>query len=165
MRQPTDIAIAPDGMKYVVDRRVGRIFVFDAEDRHVSTLGQRGLIPVGVAVRGDELFVPDFETQSVLVLDRQTGNTLRSIGEAGGGPGQFIRPLGVDVDQDGNIYVTDAIRGRLQKFAPDGELIFIQTRPATSFVRSTWPWTAAASSTSWTPPFRTFRCSTPTASC
>jgi len=38
MRQPTDIAIASDGMKYVVDRRVGRIFVFDAEDRHVSTL-------------------------------------------------------------------------------------------------------------------------------
>jgi DNA-binding beta-propeller fold protein YncE len=126
MRQPTDIAIAPDGMKYVVDRRVGRIFVFDAEDRHVSTLGQRGLIPVGVAVRGDELYVPDFETQSVLVLDRHTGTTLRSIGEAGGGPGQFIRPLGIDVDQEGNVYVTDAIRGRLQKFAPDGELIFIQ---------------------------------------
>jgi DNA-binding beta-propeller fold protein YncE len=98
MRQPTDIAIAPDGMKYVVDRRVGRIFVY----------------------------VPDFETQSVLVLDRHTGTTLRSIGEAGGGPGQFIRPLGIDVDQEGNVYVTDAIRGRLQKFAPDGELIFIQ---------------------------------------
>ena len=124
MRQPTDIAIAPDGMKYVVDRRVGRIFVFDAEDRHVSTLGKRGLIPVGVAVRGDELYVPDFETQSVLVLDRHKGNTLRSIGEAGGGPGQFIRPLGIEIDREGNIYVTDAIRGRLQKFSPDGELIY-----------------------------------------
>ena len=124
MRQPTDIAIAPDGMKYVADRRVGRIFVFDAEDRHVSTLGQRGLIPVGVAVKGDELYVPDFETQSVLVLDRHTGNTLRSIGEAGGGPGQFIRPLGIDIDREGDIYVTDAIRGRLQKFSPDGELIY-----------------------------------------
>jgi DNA-binding beta-propeller fold protein YncE len=126
MRQPTDIAIAPDGMKYVADRRVGRIFVFDAEDRHVSTLGKRGLIPAGVAVHGDELYVPDFETQSILVLDRHKGNTLRSVGEAGGGPGQFIRPLGVDIDREGNIYVTDAIRGRLQKFSADGELIFIQ---------------------------------------
>jgi hypothetical protein len=124
MRQPTDIAIAPDGMKYVVDRRVGRIFVFDAEDRHVSTLGQRGLIPVGVAVQGDELYVPDFETQSILVLDRHTGDTLRSIGEPGGGPGQFIRPLGIDIDREGNIYVTDAIRGRLQKFSADGELVY-----------------------------------------
>jgi hypothetical protein len=124
MRQPTDIAIAPDGMKYVADRRVGRIFVFDAEDRHVLTLGGRGLIPVGVAVWGDELYVPDFETQSILVLDRYRGETLRSIGEAGGGPGQFIRPLGVEIDQQGNIYVTDAIRGRLQKFTPDGELIY-----------------------------------------
>ncbi|MHC4081404.1 MAG: NHL repeat-containing protein [Planctomycetota bacterium] len=125
MRQPTDIAIAPDGMKYVADRRVGRIFVFDAEDRHVSTLGKRGLIPVGVAVHGDELYVPDFETQSVLVLDRSSGETLRSIGEAGGDPGQFIRPLGIDVDRKGNVYVTDAIRGRLQKFAPDGELLYV----------------------------------------
>jgi len=75
-------------------------------------------------VKGDELYVPDFETQSVLVLDRHTGSTIRSIGAAGGGPGQFIRPLGIDIDQEGNIYVTDAIRGRLQKFSPDGELLY-----------------------------------------
>ncbi|MHC4217364.1 MAG: NHL repeat-containing protein [Planctomycetota bacterium] len=124
MRQPTDITIAPDGMKYVADRRVGRIFVFDAEDRHVLTLGKTGLIPVGVAVHGDELYVPDFETQTVLVLDRHRGETLRSIGAPGGGPGQFIRPLGIDVDAQGNVFVTDAIRGRLQKFDPDGELIY-----------------------------------------
>jgi hypothetical protein len=124
MRQPTDIAIAPDGMKYVVDRRVGRIFVFDAEDRHVYTFGQPGLVPVGVAVHGEELFVPDLESQSVLVLDRSRGNHLRTIGESGGGPGQFISPLGVEVDGHGDVYVTDAIRGRLQKFDPDGGLVY-----------------------------------------
>ena len=70
MQQPVDIAIAPDGTKYVVDRVRGKIFVFDANDRFVMSFGEPGLTPVGVALRGRELLVPDFQTQSVLVLDR-----------------------------------------------------------------------------------------------
>jgi sugar lactone lactonase YvrE len=120
MTQPTDIAIADDGMKYVIDRRLGRIFVFNADDKHVTTFGDEELVPSGVAVHGDELFVPDFETQSVLVMDRFRGDTLRSIGGPGGAEGQFIRPLGIDVD--GDVYVGDVIRGRLQKFDASGNL-------------------------------------------
>ena len=52
MRQPTDIAIAVDGAKYVADRRVGRIFMFSSDDRHVATFGSVELIPAGVAVHG-----------------------------------------------------------------------------------------------------------------
>jgi hypothetical protein len=121
MVQPTDIAIAPDGMKYVADRRAGRIFVFNAEDRHVVTFGETGLTPAGVAVRGRELFVPDFETQTVLVLDRFKGNTLRAIGSLEGEEKRFIRPLGVEADGQGYVYVTDVIAGRLQKFTTEGE--------------------------------------------
>jgi DNA-binding beta-propeller fold protein YncE len=124
MVQPTDIAIAPDGGKYVVDRRVNRIFVFDAEDRHIATFGPKDVIPSGIAVHGDELYVPDLESQRVLVLDRFRGSTLRSIGAPGGGRGQFISPVGVEVDASGNVYVTDPIRGRLQKFGPEGDLVF-----------------------------------------
>ncbi|MHC4448398.1 MAG: NHL repeat-containing protein [Planctomycetota bacterium] len=123
MLQPTAIAIAPDGMKYVADRKVNKIFVFDAADRHVSTFGERGLIPVGVAVSGERLLVPDFQTQSVLVLDRFRGETLRSIGGTEEAEGGFVRPLGVAVDASGGIYVSDVIRGRLQKFGDDGTVL------------------------------------------
>ncbi len=123
MAQPTDLAISTDGMKYVIDRRLGRIFVFNEQDRHVTTFGEKGLMPAGVAVHGDELFVADFQTQSVLVLDRYTGTQLRSIGGPGGGEGEFIRPLGVHVDGNGDVYVADAIRGRLQKFDDQGDVI------------------------------------------
>ena len=122
MAQPTDLAIADDGMKYVIDRRLGRIFVFNADDRHITTFGEKGLIPSGVAVHGDELFVADFQTQSVLVLDRYKGTQLRSIGGPGGGQGEFIRPLGMHVDAAGEVYVADAIRGRLQKFDGEGDV-------------------------------------------
>jgi sugar lactone lactonase YvrE len=123
MAQPTDIAIADDGMKYVIDRRIGRIFVFSADDRHIATFGEPGLIPTGVAVHGDEIFVPDFQTQTVLVLDRFRGTQRRAIGSPGGGEGQFVRPLGVDVDDDGAVSVGDAIRGRVQRFDARGNLV------------------------------------------
>ncbi len=123
MAQPTDIAIAPDGMKYVVDRRLGRIFVFSAEDKHIATFGEDGLLPAGAGVHGDELYVADLATQSIVVLDRFRGGTLRSIGGPGGGTGEFIGPVGVHVDAAGDLYVADAIRGRLQKFDPGGGVV------------------------------------------
>lgn len=125
MAQPTDIAIAPDGTKYVVDRQMGRIFVFSADDRYVTTLGggELELVPAGIAVYGDELFVPDLEQKSVLVLDRFSGALLRSVGGPGGDEGEFVAPLGVDVADDGNLYVGDAIRGRYQCFDPNGNLM------------------------------------------
>jgi sugar lactone lactonase YvrE len=123
MVQPTAIAIAPDGMKYVADRRQARIFVFDGEDRQVSAFGQRGLAPAGLAVHDGELYVADLESQTVLVFDRLTGEPRRTIGGPGGEAGRFISPVGVAVDAGGDVYVTDAIRGRLQKFSPTGELL------------------------------------------
>jgi sugar lactone lactonase YvrE len=124
MAQPTAIACAPDGMKYVADRRVGRIFVFNASDQHVASFGETGFTPVGVAVHGNTLLVAEFDAQSVVVLDRFTGARLGTIGRPGGEDGGFIRPLGVGADDAGNVYVTDVIRGRIQKFAPDGALLY-----------------------------------------
>jgi DNA-binding beta-propeller fold protein YncE len=138
MSQPTDIAIAEDGFKYVVDRRQDRIFVFSPDDRQAGVIGWQGFAPVGVAVRGRELYVPDREAKQIIVVDRVSGEMLRAIGEAGGGEGQFIYPLGIAVGPQGHIYVTDAIRGRLQKFSSDGELLLTQGQisdTAGNFVR------------------------------
>jgi DNA-binding beta-propeller fold protein YncE len=138
MAQPTDITVASDGMKYVVDRQLGRIFVFSAEDRHVATFGHQGFMPVAAAAHEGELYVADFQSQSIVVMDRFKGATLRQIGGPGGEEGRFIRPLGVEVDASGGVYVSDVIRGRLQKFAPDGGLLFARGEIADSpgnFVR------------------------------
>ncbi len=123
MAQPTDIAIAPDGMKYVADAVRGVVFAFDQNERHVRSFGHKGFKPVGIAVYQDNIYVCDFATQSVLVMDRSDGHIVRTIGEPGPDDGQFIRPLGIDVDDDGYVYVSDVIKCRLQRFAPNGELI------------------------------------------
>ncbi len=123
MVQPTDITVSSDGMKYVADSVRGVIFVFDAKETHVNSFGHEGFKPVGIAVHGDRLYISDFATQSVIVMDRKDGSILQHIGGPGGDDGKFIRPLGIGTDAEGNIYVSDVIKCRLQKFNPRGELV------------------------------------------
>ena len=123
LERPSDIAIAPDGLKYVTDLGKGRVVVFDAQDRQLNSLGTQGMKPVGVAVWQNELYVCDFATQTVQVLDRFSGQPLRAVGGPGTGDGQFIRPLGVEVDAQGNVYVMDVLKCQLQKFNHQGQLV------------------------------------------
>lgn len=120
---PTDIAIADDGWKYVCDSMRGLISVYDADDHFVTSFGHKDLKPVGVAVWHDLLYVCDFKAQVVDVYDRHTGKLLRTVGTPGNKPGEFIRPLGIATDKDGNVYVTDVLTCRLQKFDRNGNYV------------------------------------------
>jgi len=120
---PTDVAIAADGLVYVSDAAKGVIQVFNAQEQHVGTFGYEGFKPTGIAVHGDEMYVAEFTSQQVVILDRFTGEKKRAIGGPGDEDGQFVRPLGVAVDGAGNVYVTDVIRCRVQKFSPEGNLL------------------------------------------
>lgn len=123
LTSPTDIAIAPDGKRYVTDRKRGLIFVYDADERYLTSFGYVGFQPAGIDVYDDELYVADLGLQQVQVLNRFTGEKLRSIGERGDQDGKFLKPLGVAIDNNGDIYVTDVFRSRVQKFSPDGRLL------------------------------------------
>ena len=123
MQTPSDIAIAPDGSKYVADPGRGMVFVFDPQDRFVGTFGHKDFVPVGVAVYQNELYVCNKQLSNVEVLDRLTGKLLRTFGQQGPEPGQFIMPVGIAVDDQGNVYVTDTISCRLQKFDRQGKLV------------------------------------------
>lgn len=123
IQKAVDIAIAPDGTKYVADPNRGTVMVYDAEERFVRPIHIAECSPVGVAVRGNELYVCDFNKFNVRVIDRVSGKQLRTIGMEGGQDGGFVRPLGIAVDPQGNILVSDLIRCRIQKFSPDGKLL------------------------------------------
>lgn len=123
IQKAVDIAVTPDGVKYVVDQGRSAILVFDANERFVRAFNMREGGPVGVAVHGGQLYVSDLKAQHVKVLDRGTGQLIRTIGEPGGEDGQFVGPLGLAVDVEGNLYVSDFVRCRIQKFAPDGSFL------------------------------------------
>ncbi len=46
-----------------------------------------------------------------------------TLGERGTGPGRFIKPVGLAVDGEGNLYVADSGNHRIQKFDSEGEFI------------------------------------------
>ncbi len=120
---PTDIAIAPDGTKYVSDMARGAIIVFNATDQQVGLFTHPGFKPVGVAVFNDELAVADFQAQRVEILDRVTGQSRRIVGGPGMDDGQFVRPLSLTYDTQGNLYVCDVFKCRVQKFDREGKIV------------------------------------------
>jgi sugar lactone lactonase YvrE len=123
IQRAVDIVAAPDGTKYVADLGSRRISVYDADERFVRSFSFPEWSPVSLAVYGNLLYVVDFAEQHVKVLDRFNGKLLSTIGGPGGEDGLFVRPLGIAVDADGNIFVTDVIKCRVQKFSPEGELL------------------------------------------
>ena len=52
-----------------------------------------------------------------------SGKRIRSIGQKGSAPGQFLCPRGVAVERAGNILVVDEDNHRIQKFTADGKFI------------------------------------------
>jgi DNA-binding beta-propeller fold protein YncE len=123
LEKPSDIAIASDGTKYVADHSKERIYVFSADDRQVTSFTAPDMKPVGIAVFQNDLFVCDFKGQCVRVFDRRSYRELRKIGGPGSGPGQFVRPLGIGVDNQGFVYVVDVLNCKMQKFSRDGKLV------------------------------------------
>lgn len=123
IKKPVDLTITPDGMKYVVDSVQRAILVFDANEAFVQAFRMDDSAPVGIAAYENLLYVSDFKNAHVKVLDRATGRLIKTIGERGGDDGMFIGILGVATDKAGNLYVSDTIKCRIQKFAPDGTLL------------------------------------------
>ena len=51
------------------------------------------------------------------------GENILTFGEPGSGPGQFIQPIDLEVDEFENIYVADSINSRIQVFDKDGKFL------------------------------------------
>ena len=121
--KPIDLAIAPDGNRYVADSQRPAVYVFDKNDKFVRLIGAKDFRPVAVAVRGDDLYAADFKNHRVIVWNRHTGQQLRTIGKSGLEKGQLAGPIGIALDNEGNVYVTEIVTCRISKFAPDGRFL------------------------------------------
>lgn len=86
----------------------------------------------GFWVTDDEIYVIDGQVPAVHVYDWD-GVYLRDIGGPGQGPGEYERPSGVLVGDDGRVYVSDGGGDRINVYAHDGESL------------ETWRWSAEAS--------------------
>ena len=111
-----------DGLIYVGDRQNNRIQVFKRDGTYlreqVIRPGSGAAFAVALSPDPDQrfLYVADGTEHKVWILRRHDLHVVGAIGSEGNAPGQFGIPHNVATDAQGNLYVTEAIPGRAQKF-------------------------------------------------
>lgn len=122
MKLPINVRIDSEGTKYVTDTGRDQILVYDRDDRFVSAFGRQGQFkPVDVAIAGDRLYVADIKHHQVHVLDKRSGRTLFTFGQAGSEPGELFHPTNLAVGPEGDVYVVETGNFRVQRFTAEGK--------------------------------------------
>lgn len=112
-----------EGNLYFVSEAMGRIFVYDRDERFLYKFGEKGG-DVGKLSRPRGIALDDFR-QQVYIVDYQrhavsayamTGEYLFEIGGMGQGRGWFYYPNDVLVDGRGRLLVADTFNHRVQVF-------------------------------------------------
>jgi DNA-binding beta-propeller fold protein YncE len=128
---PTGVALDDQENFYVVDGVKKGVIVFDRTGKQLREINDNSMVrPNGVAVDSlrDRVYVvdtgdSDAKEQNVKIFNR-AGQRIGAIGGAGGGDlGQFSYPTYVTVDPQGNVYVSDTLNARIQKFDPEGKFV------------------------------------------
>ena len=123
---PHGITGSKDGKIYVADRRGNRIQVFDHQGKFLAekivapaTLASgSAFVPVlSPDPQQQWLYLADGTNHKVWILRRSDLSIAGDFGRGGRFVGQFLRPHGMSVDSQGNLYVGEASTGRrVQKF-------------------------------------------------
>jgi sugar lactone lactonase YvrE len=115
---------------FVSDPGLKHVLVFNKDHKAEDVITEGMSDPGGLAIdtRNRLLYVADVELDQVLVYDADTLKLLRKIGTTGRKhelttPGDFSKPTGVAVDQEGNLYVADTYNNRIEIFDADGQFI------------------------------------------
>lgn len=95
-----------------------------------TELGQyQGIAGVRISPVSGNFYVSDQFNNRVQVLD-PNGKALFAFGSLGTGDGQFVQPIGIEVDEYDNIYVADSINSRVQVFDKNGKFLTAYGSPA-----------------------------------
>jgi len=123
---PHGITGSRDGKIYVTDRRGNRIQVFDQQGKFLqekviapATLSSgSAFVPVlSPDPQQQWLYMADGTNHKIWILRRSDMEIVGEFGRGGRFLGQFLRPHGMSVDQQGNLYVGEASTGRrVQRF-------------------------------------------------
>ena len=127
---PHGLTIDHEDNVWLTDAIGHRVFKFSHDGELLMTLGELSVpgwnqthfnAPTEVAVQPDgSFFVADGYRNSRIAKFSPTGAFLHEWGAPGTDPGTFEIPHGVDLDEDGRVWVADRENSRVQVFDPDG---------------------------------------------
>jgi sugar lactone lactonase YvrE len=128
--QPADVAPL-DGKMFVADTGHGRLLAVSADGKNIDVLDQQDdpkltlSGPMAVAAHQGELYVADSNAGQVVVV-APSGKVGRVITLAKGAAADAleVRPIGIAVWNDGSFAVSDTANNRLNKYNPEGNLVW-----------------------------------------
>lgn len=130
LQRPTGVARDPrSGDLYVADTMAHDIKVFDVAGVLLRTIGRRGEgdgefnFPTHLAFAAGELYVTDTLNSRVQIFDASGQLPVRKFGTRGLTLGSLVRPKGVAVDSEGNVYVVESYHDSLLVFSQRGEFL------------------------------------------
>ena len=124
---PLGVAMGSNGILYVSDGRLKKVFGFDAEGKLKFGIGQPGELqnPTGIAINDElgRMYIADSYGHVIRVYSL-AGEKLFDFGIRGEKDGQFNYPTNVCVNRtNGQVYVTDTQNFRVQVFDKDGVFV------------------------------------------
>lgn len=138
---PRDAAVGKDGRIYIVDGGNFRIQVFDRNGKYLKSFGSVGkqlgnfARPKEIAADAEgNIYVADSAFGNFQIFNAE-GELLMFIGERSeqDGPGKYMLPSGIFVDEDGRIYFVDQWFKKVDVFRPHAlaaEAGYLVHRPA-----------------------------------
>lgn len=128
--------------QYIARGRSGTLLVADTHNNRILRIGTDGVFYPGISAAADspdsasvgELFWPCAVAESrdgfMYTLEygghdrvqkwTADGIWIASWGRFGTGDGEFRRPSGLAIGEDGEVYVADSVNNRIQVFTPEG---------------------------------------------
>ena len=130
VQRPTGLDVDMSaGRVYIADKDARLIKVFSTSGTLLRTIGEPGDVtgtlnaPMHVRVVGGQLYVSDALNAHVLIYATGTGELLGQVGQRGLYIGNMVRPKGVSIDSDGNIYVVESYYDHLLVYDAAGQFL------------------------------------------
>lgn len=131
--QPHHLRIDHEGNVWLADFGQHIVQKFTPEGKLLMTLGvpnEKGEddrhfnMPTDMVVtKSGDIFVTDGYGNRRIVHFTSDGNFVKTFGQAGPNPGEFVLPHAIVADSKGTLYVADRNSGRIQLFGQDGTFI------------------------------------------
>ncbi len=134
-----DVEIDNQGNIYLLSEDMGRIYVYDSQERYMFKFGEKGgssgklSRPRGIAVDGGRkrIYVIDYMRHTANAYS-DDGQFLFEFGGKGWGKGWFNYPTDIAVDTLGNVLVVDTFNNRVQ-------VLKIQETPSVEKIKNLQP--------------------------
>ncbi|OGS92257.1 MAG: hypothetical protein A2Z95_01230 [Gallionellales bacterium GWA2_60_18] len=130
LQRPTGVAYDPVLHRlYVSDTRASDIKIFEQDGTLAGTLGEHGEQsgelnrPTFLVLHNGALYVSDTMNARIQVISAETGAPIASIGERGQNIGNLVRPKGVGVDSEDNVYAVESYHDHLLVYNSQGNFL------------------------------------------